>query len=160
MTMMFAGLTSAFVVSKSRADWLKDFQLPTAFFYSTVAIIGCSVTFYLAKKAIQKQSKKTTLFLSTLVLGILFVVLQFVGFGQIVDNGYYFTGSGSSITTYFVTVVTLIHLAGGVISLLIIIYNHFKQKIQSSQTLELNLVQCTGTFLTYYGFICFCFIFL
>jgi cytochrome c oxidase subunit 3 len=31
MTMMFAGLTSAFVVSKSRADWLKDFQLPTAF---------------------------------------------------------------------------------------------------------------------------------
>ena len=33
MTMMFAGLTSAFVVSKSRADWLKDFQLPTAFFF-------------------------------------------------------------------------------------------------------------------------------
>jgi cytochrome c oxidase subunit 3 len=60
----------------------------------------------------------------------LFVVLQFVGFGQIVDNGYYFTGSGSSITTflYVVTVVHLIHLAGGVISLLIIIYNHFKQK--------------------------------
>jgi cytochrome c oxidase subunit 3 len=92
----------------------------------------------------------------------LFVVLQFVGFGQIVDNGYYFTGSGSSITTtflYVVTVVHLIHLAGGVISL-IIIYNHFKQKYNSSQTLELNLVQCTGTFLTYYGFICFCFIFL
>jgi cytochrome c oxidase subunit 3 len=36
MTMMFAGLTSAFVVSKSRADWLKDFQLPTAF--STVLL--------------------------------------------------------------------------------------------------------------------------
>jgi cytochrome c oxidase subunit 3 len=90
----------------------------------------------------------------------LFVVLQFVGFGQIVDNGYYFTGSGSSITTlYVVTVVHLIHLAGGVISLLIIIYNHFKQKYNSSQTLELNLVQCTGTFLTYYGFICFVFIF-
>jgi cytochrome c oxidase subunit 3 len=46
----------------------------------------------------------------------LFVILQFVGFGQIVENGYYFTGSGSSITTtlYVVTVVHLIHLAGGV----------------------------------------------
>ena len=144
MTMMFAGLTSAFVVSKSRADWLKDFQLPTAFFYSTAAIIGCSITFYLAKKAIQKnnQSKTTLFLLSTLVLGILFVVLQFVGFGQIVDNGYYFTGSGSSITTtflYVVTVVHLIHLAGGVISLLIIIYNHFKQKYNSSQTLGIEL---------------------
>ena len=39
MIMMFAGLTSAFVVSKSRADWLKDFQLPIAFYYSTIAII-------------------------------------------------------------------------------------------------------------------------
>jgi cytochrome c oxidase subunit 3 len=92
MTMMFAGLTSAFVVSKSRADWLKDFQLPTAFFYSTAAIIGCSVTFYLAKKQFKKTIKAKRHFsLSTLVLGILFVVLQFVGFGQIVDNGYYFT---------------------------------------------------------------------
>lgn len=144
MTMMFAGLTSAFVVSKSRADWLKDFQLPTAFFYSTAVIIGCSVTFYMAKKAIQKnnQSKTTLFLLSTLVLGILFVVLQFVGFGQIVANGYYFTGSGSSITTtflYVVTVVHMIHLAGGVISLLIIIYNHFKQKYNSSQTLGIEL---------------------
>ena len=144
MTMMFAGLTSAFVVSKSRADWLKDFQLPTAFFYSTIAIVGCSVTFHLAKKAIQKnnQSSTTMFLLATLALGIMLVILQFVGFGQIVNNGYYFTGRGSSITTtflYIVTVVHLIHLAGGIISLLIIIYNHFKQKYNSSQTLGIEL---------------------
>ena len=144
MTMMFAGLTSAFVVSKSRVDWLKDFQLPTAFYYSTIVIIGCSVTFHLAKKAIQKDNKSatTTFLLATLALGILFVILQFVGFGQIVENGYYFTGSESSITTtflYIVTVVHLIHLAGGLISLLIIIYNHFKQKYNSTQTLGIEL---------------------
>ena len=144
MTMMFAGLTSAFVVSKSRVDWLKDFQLPTAFYYSTVAIIGCSITFHLAKKAIQKDNKSNTtkFLLATLALGILFVILQFVGFGQIVESGYYFTGSESSITTtflYIVTVVHLIHLAGGLISLLIIIYNHFKQKYNSTQTLGIEL---------------------
>ena len=144
MIMMFAGLTSAFVVSKSRADWLKDFQLPTAFFISTIAIIGSSVTFHLAKKAIQKnnQSATTRFLLATLALGIAFVVLQFVGFGQIVANGYYFTGAASSITTtflYIVTVVHLLHLAGGLISLLIIIYNHFKQKYNSTQTLGIEL---------------------
>jgi cytochrome c oxidase subunit 3 len=144
MTMMFAGLTSAFVVSKSRADWLKDFQLPTAFFFSTVVIICCSVTFHLAKKAIQKdnQSATTKYLLATLALGIGFVVLQFVGFGQIVENGYYFTGAASSITTtflYIVTVVHLLHLAGGLISLLIIIYNHFKQKYNSTQILGIEL---------------------
>ena len=144
MTMMFAGLTSAFVVSKSRADWLKDFQMPTAFFYSTAAIIACSVMFHLAKKAIQKNNRKavTSYLLATLALGILFVILQFAGFGQIVSNGYYFTGSASNITTtflYVVTVVHLAHLAGGLISLLIIIYNHFKQKYNSSQTLGIEL---------------------
>ena len=144
MTMMFAGLTSAYVVSQSRADWLKNFQLPSAFYFSTIAILGCSVTFHLAKKAIQKdnQSKTTSLLLATLALGILFVVLQFVGFGQIVENGYYFTGSASSITTtflYIVVIVHLFHLAGGMISLLVIIYNHFKQKYNSTQTLGIEL---------------------
>ncbi|WP_348822607.1 cytochrome c oxidase subunit 3 [Flavobacterium aestuarii] len=144
MTMMFAGLTSAYVVSQSRADWLKDFQLPSGFYYSTIAIIGCSITFHLAKKAIQKddQRKTSSMLLATLALGIAFVVLQFVGFGQIVENGYYFTGSASSITTtflYIVVIVHLLHLAGGMISLLVIIYNHFKQKYNSTQTLGIEL---------------------
>jgi cytochrome c oxidase subunit 3 len=144
MTMMFAGLTSAFVVSKSRADWLKDFQLPTAFYISTLVIMASSVTFYFAKKAIQKNNKNATtaFLLATLALGIAFVILQFAGFGQIVANGYYFTGAASSITTtflYIVAVVHLLHLAGGLISLLIIIYNHYKQKYNSTQTLGIEL---------------------
>ena len=144
MTMMFAGITSAFVVSKSRADWLKDFQLPTAFYWSTLVIISCSVTFHLAKLAIKKdQNSKTSIYLLlTLLLGCSFVGLQFLGFNQIIAEGYYFTGQASSITTtflYIVTLVHLLHLAGGIISLLIIIYNHFKQKYNSSQTLGIEL---------------------
>jgi cytochrome c oxidase subunit 3 len=144
MTMMFAGLTSAFVVSKSRTDWLKDFQMPSAFFYSTAVILACSITFHLAKKAIQKNNRNatTSYLLATLALGILFVYLQFMGFHQIVEAGYFFTGSASSITTTFFYVVTLahlVHLAGGIISLLIIIYNHFKQKYNSTQTLGIEL---------------------
>src|SRR6186713_3060656 len=83
MGMMFAGLTSAYVVSQSRADWLKNFELPSAFYFSTVAILGCSVTFHLAKKSIQKgnQSMTTSFLLATLALGIGFIILQFVGFG-------------------------------------------------------------------------------
>ncbi|MBF0694868.1 MAG: cytochrome c oxidase subunit 3 [Flavobacterium sp.] len=144
MTMMFGGLTSAYVVSKSRVDWLVDFQLPTAFFYSTIAIIGCSVTFHLAKVAIKKDDRAavTRWLLITLGLGTAFVILQFVGFGQIIESGHYFTGSESSITTTFLYVVTmthLAHLAGGMIALFVIIYNHFKQKYSSRQTLGIEL---------------------
>jgi cytochrome c oxidase subunit 3 len=144
MTMMFAGLTSAFVVSKSRPDWLKDFQMPSAFFASSVVIICCSITFYLAKKAIQKDNRSavTSWLLTTLALGILFVVLQFMGFSQLIDMGYYVTGPGSKITSTFVYVVAgahLVHLFGGMISLLVIIYNHFKQKYNATQTLGIEL---------------------
>ncbi|GEL09922.1 cytochrome c oxidase subunit 3 [Flavobacterium glycines] len=144
MFMMFAGLTSAFIVSKSRVDWLKDFQLPTAFYVSTVLIVACSVTFHLAKKAIQKddRSQTTLMLLATLALGVSFVVSQFEGFGQIIESGYYMTGQGSSITVTFLYIIAfmhLLHLAGGLISLLIIIYNHFKQKYNSTQTLGIEL---------------------
>lgn len=164
MFMMFAGLTSAFIVSQSRTDWLKDFQLPTAFYYSTAVILACSLTFHLAKKAIKKEDRnKTTLFLlSTLALGILFVTLQFVGFGQIVESGYYFTGSESSITTtflYIMTLMHLLHLAGGVISLLIIIYNHFKQKYNSSQTLGIELGAMYWHFLDFLWIFIFLFLY-
>jgi len=144
MTMLFAGLTSAFVVSKSRADWLQDFELPTAFYASTLVILMCSLTFHLAKKAIQKDNRSatTTFLLLTLGLGIAFVILQFVGFDQVIKTGYFFTGNASNITTtflYVMAVVHLAHLAGGLISLLIIIYNHFKQKYTAGQTLGIEL---------------------
>ncbi len=144
MTMMFAGLTSAFVVSKSRGDWLQNFQMPKAFFWSTAVIILCSVTFHLAKKAMQRnsRSKTTSYLLATLGLGILFVFLQFKGFAEVKNAGYYFTGPGSNVTTTFLYVVAATHLAhlfGGIISLLIIIYNHFKQKYNSGQLLGIEL---------------------
>jgi cytochrome c oxidase subunit III len=144
MTMMFAGLTSAFVVSKSRGDWLQNFEMPNAFFVSTLLILLCSVTFHLAKLSIKKdkRTETTTYLLVTLVLGLLFVFFQFQGFNEIVEQGYFFTGPESNITTTFLYVVTVVHLAhlfGGIISLLIIIYNHFKQKYNSGQTLGIEL---------------------
>ena len=144
MTMMFAGIVSAFVVSKSREDWLKDFHLPVAFYFSTAIIILCSVTFFLAKKAIQKDNQQaTTIFLLlTLILGVGFVFCQFTGFKQLMENGYFFAGPESNIATtflYVIATVHLVHLAGGLIALLIIIYNHFKQKYNSTQTLGIEL---------------------
>jgi cytochrome c oxidase subunit 3 len=144
MTMMFAGVVSAFVVSKSREDWMKDFQFPSAFYLSTLAIILCSVTFHLAKIYIRKDKRQatTSFLLLTLLLAISFVFFQFKGFEQMTDQNYYFTGPESNITTTFLYVIAtlhLAHLAGGIISLLIIIYNHFKQKYNSSQLLGIEL---------------------
>ena len=113
MFMMFAGLTSAYLVSASRKDWIHNMILPPAFTISTVLIVMSSITIHFAKLAIKRDDRKnTTIFLvATLLLGLAFVFFQFQGFSQVIDMGYYFTGSESTVTTSFLYMLTLLHLA-------------------------------------------------
>ncbi|MFD1616535.1 cytochrome c oxidase subunit 3 [Gelatiniphilus marinus] len=144
LIMSFAGWTSAFIVSSSRPDWLKDFILPNAFITSTAVILISSLTFILAKRALKKdQLQAVTLWLlATLVLGIAFILFQFIGFQQIIDLGYNFTGPTSNVTMsyiYLIAIVHILHVAVGLICLLFVIYNHFKQKYQAGNMLGFEL---------------------
>lgn len=144
MIMMFAGLTSAYVVSKSRPDWLSDFELPATLYWSTLVIIISSFTMHFAGVNVKKENRKNAgiFLLVTLALGIAFVVLQFQSFSEIISAGYYFTGSESTITTSFIYVVVishLAHLAAGLVVLLVVIYNHFKQRYHAGQMLGFEL---------------------
>ncbi len=144
MIMTFGGLTSAYVVSKTRPDWLTEFDLPNAFMWSTLVIVLSSLTFILAKQSILTGNRRnaSALLIGTLVLAVLFVALQFNGFTEIIAEGYYFTGSESSITTSFIYVLVLVHMAhllAGIITLLVVIYNHFKQRYKKGQMLGIEL---------------------
>lgn len=144
LIMSFAGLTSAVIVSSKRPDWLKDFQLPNAFIISTIIIIVSSLTFILAKRALKKNIRQSTTFwlLITLALGIAFICSQFIGFGQIINLGYNFTGPTSNVTMsfiYIIAVAHIVHVVAGLISLVVVIYNHFKQKYNASQMLGFEL---------------------
>lgn len=144
LSMSFAGLTSAYVVSKERPDWLTDFEIPQAFYISLGVIILSSITMHFAKLSVLKEQNSlgSVLLLSTLLLGIGFVWLQFLGFSQIIENGHYFTGSESTITTSFIYLVVLMHLAhiaAGLLCLLVVIYNHYKLKYVNGKTLGIEL---------------------
>ena len=144
LIMSFMGWTSAFIVSSSREDWLKDFQLPNAFIISTVVIIVSSVTMHFAKRALKNNNRTavTTLLLVTLTLGIIFIYNQFVGFQQIIDLGYNFTGPTSNITMsyiYLIAMVHILHVVAGLVCLLVVIYNHFKQKYNPANMLGFEL---------------------
>ncbi|WP_452230975.1 cytochrome c oxidase subunit 3 [Lacinutrix sp. MEBiC02404] len=144
LVMSFAGWTSAFVVSSSRPDWLKDFVLPNAFIISTVVIILSSITFLLAKRALKNNNRQQTtiLLLTTLVLGLIFIFNQFTGFQQIIDLGYNFTGPTSNVTMsyiYLIAMVHILHVVVGLFCLLVVIYNHFKQKYNTTNMLGFEL---------------------
>ncbi|MAQ61968.1 MAG: cytochrome oxidase subunit III [Flavobacteriales bacterium] len=152
ISMTFAGLTSAYVVSSSRADWLDKFQIPNAFTISTFLIVLSSATFYSAKKLlIKKKFRKTELLtFFTFVLGLLFVYFQFKGFGDIINQGYYFTGAESSITTSFLYVLVLLHLAhlfSGLIVLLVVFYQLQKGSYSGLKTLGFELAHLYWHFL-------------
>ncbi len=144
LSMSFAGLTSAYVISKERPDWLTDFEIPQAFYISLAVILLSSATFHAAKVLVGKGQNKAGMgaLVGTFLLGAVFVWLQFIGFSQIIANGYFFTGSESTITTSFIYLVVLMHLAhvfAGLIAILVVIYNHFKQKYNNGKTLGIEL---------------------
>jgi len=144
LIMSFAGLTSAFIVSSSREDWLANFVLPNSFTYSTLIILLSSIFLYAAKQSLKKNQVTTTTFLliGALVLGIAFIYSQIQGFNQIIDSGYNFTGPTSNITMsyiYIIAVVHIIHVLAGIICLIVVIINQLNKKYSSENTLGFDL---------------------
>ncbi|WP_178987371.1 cytochrome c oxidase subunit 3 [Winogradskyella schleiferi] len=147
LIMSFSGLVSAFIVSSKQRlneDWLVDFQLPNAFMVSLIIILLSSITFILGKQALKQNKRQmvTIWLLVTLALGIAFVYSQFVGFGEIIAMGYNFTGPTSNITMSYIYIIAVLHIAhviAGLICLIVVIYNHFKQKYNANNMLGFEL---------------------
>jgi cytochrome c oxidase subunit 3 len=136
MVMMFAGLTSAYIISMKREDWV-SFELPQAFYISTSLILMSSISFIIAKSYIKKDKRqKASFFLSlTLLLGLLFVFFQIDAFYQLRAAGLFFTGKGSLVSSSLLVVISfahLLHVLAGLIVLVFVIFNTFKNKYNST----------------------------
>jgi len=143
MVMFFAGLTSAYVLSMERDDWV-TFDLPQAFYVSTFLIVASSITLSLSQKLLKKDRRQLSLLLVviTLLLGIGFVWQQYIGFNQLKSIGLFFTGPESTVSTSFIIGITfmhVIHLFAGLIVLFVVIYNHFKYKYKPNDLLGFEL---------------------
>jgi cytochrome c oxidase subunit 3 len=151
ITMTFAGLTSAFIVSSSRPDWLESFVLPVWFTISTVSILLSSVFFQLAKYRLDQYVRvslpeniniylhrnNVNIFLGlTILMAIIFIIAQFLGFEDIISQGYYFTGPESSVTTSYIYVLVFLHLAhlfAGIIVLTVVTAKFNRQKYEKNK---------------------------
>jgi cytochrome c oxidase subunit 3 len=144
LIMSFGGLTSAFIVSSSREDWLNDFELPNSFFISTIIITFSSLVFIAAKKALLKEKYllSQSLVLGVFILGLAFIYNQFLGFNELIISGYNFTGPTSNITMsyiYIIAVAHILHVIAGLISLAVVIVNHFKKQYTPASKLGFDI---------------------
>lgn len=155
MIMAFAGLTSGYVVSRSALlgenNWL-EFALPSAFQYSTVVIILSSITIFFALKLAKKGNKElsTTLLFVTLLLGIAFAYMQYLGWQNLHSSGIFFTGKGSNPAgswVYAITFFHLLHLVAGLITLMVTSIKSSKGAYSQGDTLGLELASIFWHFL-------------
>ena len=121
IVMLFAGLTSAYVVRADNGNWLV-FKLPDVLLISTAIIISSSLTMFVAQQAIKKNNYKLTaisLFI-TLALGIAFFCTQYAGWKELTAQHIYFMGKQSNASgsfLYLIALVHLLHMVGGLIAL-------------------------------------------
>jgi len=130
--MFFGGLTSAVIVSQGGGGFLA-IEMPLAFTMSTIIIVMSSVTFHVGLLSAKKGNfSMTKLFvLLTLVLGLSFVVTQFMGWNVLHENGYYAAGSESTQESSFLYLLTGLHIAhliGGLVSLIVVLVKTMKNK--------------------------------
>ncbi len=146
--MMFAGLTSAYVVKRDQPGWT-TFSIPKAFWYSTADILISSLTVQMALKAFKDREmlRYRNLLTTTAALGVFFVLLQWAGFREIWSSGITLRGSGGGQFLYVIAGLHAVHVLGGVIALLVMVIKAYFSKIRNYDSVPVELIS------TYWHFV-------
>jgi cytochrome c oxidase subunit III len=139
IVMMFAGLTSAFIVKSNQTSW-KTVTIPEVFWISTVVIVISSITLQMALRSFKQRemNRYRSLIGVTLLLGIAFIVLQWLGFQDLWAQKITFRGSGAGQFLYVIFGLHALHVAGGVIALFVMLVKAYagKSKLYSAVPVE------------------------
>lgn len=148
VVMIFAALTSAYIVRQSEGNWL-IFELPSIFLINTVILVSSSITMHLSYIAAKKNNfKQLKLFMIlTAALAVAFFVGQFEAWGALVDRDVYFVGNPSGSFLYVISGLHAFHLISGLIFILIMLFSAFKYKVHSKNMVKMEM--CT----TYWHFL-------
>jgi cytochrome c oxidase subunit 3 len=143
--MMFAAFTSAYIVRREEGNWL-EFDLPSVLLVNTIVIILSSIFMqwaYVSAKRDNLNNLKIALLL-TIVAGAAFLVGQWEGWGQLVQDKVFFGGSTANPSGSFLYVLTGVHafhLITGLVFLIIVVISALKYKVHSKNLTRIEL--CT-----------------
>ncbi|MGP8217805.1 MAG: heme-copper oxidase subunit III [Bacteroidia bacterium] len=141
--MMFAGLTSGYIVRRGTGTWL-TFQIPFPFYISTAIILISSVTMNMAMQAAKKGATRgiSLPILITLLLGIAFGISQFMGYRELVSQQIFLVGTNSNASGSYLYILSLLHLGhiiGGLVALSIAFVKSINHKYSLQNHLGIKL---------------------
>lgn len=141
--MMFAGLTSAYIVKRNQAGWV-SFDIPASFWYSTVVILFSSLTIHKAGLDFRERrmARYRLLMGATLLLGLLFVGLQSAGFRQLWDSGKTLQSNVAYSFLYVIVGLHALHVLGGIVGLAVMSARSFSTRVRIYSRVPVDLI-CT-----------------
>ncbi|MGZ5245467.1 MAG: cytochrome c oxidase subunit 3 [Flavitalea sp.] len=142
MIMMFAGLTSAYIVKGSLPGW-STVEVPKIFYISTAVLLLSSLTIQMANKAFKERRMQQyrRMVMATLVLGSVFIVMQIVGFNQMLESGVVMRGaSGAGQFLYIIFGLHGLHVLGGVIALMVMFARAFSSRSRNYNPVSIEIV--------------------
>lgn len=141
--MMFAALTSAYMVRQAAGNWL-EFQLPNQFFISTGIILLSSITLHLSYMSFVKKSEWAykSLLIVSFILGLGFVYFQYTGWLELESIGVYLKGNPSGSFVYVISGLHATHVLAGVSAIIVALVHAFvlKFKVTEKRKLRFKLV--------------------
>lgn len=140
VVMVFAGMTSAYIVRQSEGNWL-EFDLPDVFWYTSATIVLSSISIqwaYFSAKKDSLNNLKIGLIITT-ILGVAFLVGQWYSWEALVDRDVYFVGNPAGSFLYVFTGLHAIHLISGVIFLIIVLISSLRNKIHSKHMVQMEM---------------------
>ncbi len=146
--MLFASLTSAYIVRQAEGNWLY-FKLPDLLYWTSLVIVLSSVTMQMAFHAAKKDMlERVKILVSiTMVLGVIFLIGQVMAWGQLVAQSVYFVGNPSGSFLYVLTGLHGLHIVSAIIYLILVLMAAYRFKIHSRSLAMIEM--CT----TYWHFL-------
>ncbi|HYG02460.1 MAG TPA: cytochrome c oxidase subunit 3 [Chryseosolibacter sp.] len=143
VAMLFAAWTSAYIVKRGEPGW-SSFELPIQFWINSIIIVASSLTMVWAHRNLKQDNiEQAKLAISiTAILGVAFLIGQFLAWQKMIEMNYYFSGMGSNTSSSFIYVLTGVHgvhIIGGVVYLLILMVSVFKGKVHSKNMTMMDL---------------------
>lgn len=138
--MLFASQTSAYLVRRAEGNWV-EFALPSVFYWSTGVLLLSSVFMHLALKAAKKDEfPKLRVFITgTFIFGMIFLVMQFIGWQDLQAAGVYLKGNPSGSFMYVLTGLHAFHLISGLIVLVFALMAAFKLHIHAKSLVQIEV---------------------
>ena len=146
--MLFASQTSAYLVRRAEGNWT-EFEIPTVFWISTLILVISSGFMYLSSKAIKANeiSKLKLNVAMTFIFGIVFLVLQYLGWQDLQAQGVFLKGNPSGSFFYVFTGLHMAHLVLGLGILMATFIMAFRMKIDSKNSLLVEICATSWHFL-------------